>query len=165
MADVAVENKETTVVEKVVAEEVDTAKEATTAAEKAPVTANGAADSATDDTDAATDAATKENGTDDDAAHAPEEATAEEEIPAKDAADKSEAAVEESGEKQEATADETNGDSTDSTPAEAVKRKIAVEGAGGKTDAVTATPEKKAKLDETTKEDVQNGTEASEVAA
>jgi hypothetical protein len=60
-------------------------------------------------------------------------------------------------------AEEANGDSTDSAPAEAVKRKVTESDV--KSDETTATPEKKAKLDEPTKDDVQNGAEASEVAA
>ena len=52
----------------------------------------------------------------------------------------------------------------DSAPAEAVKRKVA-EGEAKTEDASEVTPEKKAKLEESSKEEVQNGAEASEVAA
>lgn len=52
----------------------------------------------------------------------------------------------------------------DAPAAEAVKRKV--DEAAAKADEVVATPEKKAKLDEaSTKDEVQNGAEASEVAA
>lgn len=58
----------------------------------------------------------------------------------------------------------TNGDSTDAPAIEAVKRKV--DEAAAKADEAVATPEKKAKLDEaSTKDEVQNGAEASEVAA
>lgn len=52
----------------------------------------------------------------------------------------------------------------DSAPAEAVKRKVA-DGEAKTDDASEVTPEKKAKLEESSKEEVQNGAEASEVAA
>lgn len=52
----------------------------------------------------------------------------------------------------------------DSAPAEAVKRKV-TEGEAKTDEAAEVTPEKKAKLEETSKEEVQNGAEASEVAA
>lgn len=52
----------------------------------------------------------------------------------------------------------------DAPSAEAVKRKV--DDATAKADEVVATPEKKAKLDEaSSKDEVQNGAEASEVAA
>lgn len=52
----------------------------------------------------------------------------------------------------------------DAPVAEAVKRKV--DEAAAKADEAVATPEKKAKLDEaSTKDEVQNGAEASEVAA
>ena len=168
MADVAVENKVTTVAEKAPTAVVAVAKEAKADVVKAPATENGAAEVATVATDAP--AATKENGSSDVAAHDVEKAAAEE-TPATaeavaDVVEKPEVAAEENGEKKEAVAvEESNGDSTDSTPAEAVKRKVAAEVTGAKSDAVVATPEKKAKLDEITKEDAQNGSEATEVAA
>lgn len=51
----------------------------------------------------------------------------------------------------------------DAAPAEAVKRKVLEEDA--KSDSAEVTPEKKSKLEETSKDEVQIGAETSEIAA
>lgn len=53
----------------------------------------------------------------------------------------------------------------DAAPAEAVKRKVTEADAPKSEEIAEVTPEKKAKLEEASKEDVQNGAETTEVAA
>jgi hypothetical protein len=126
MADIAVENKDTPVVDKDV-EETETPKVA-------------------EEEDETSERST-ENGT-----TAPEEAT--------------ENGVEDKVEDEEEEEEEsTNGDSTDA-PAEAVKRKLAGGDAAEGTPAEgAATPEKKAKLDESATKDVEPNGAETEVAA
>ncbi|XP_060665304.1 uncharacterized protein LOC132797564 [Drosophila nasuta] len=177
---------ETPVVEKV-AVEVDNVKtdkeavaveDAAAAVETSTTTENGAA--AEEDSSSSADGA-KENGTETSAESAPAaedavEAEKKAEVPvaaeepvADDKTSEPKTVSEEAPAVVENGADETevaNGDSKDNTPAaEAVKRKV--DETTAKSDEVIATPEKKAKLDDaaSTKDEVQNGTEASEVAA
>lgn len=191
MADVADKKNETPVVEKVAAEGVDSVKmdkdtvaveeAAAVIAETSTTTENGAVGE--EDSSSSPDGA-KENGTEcstESAPAAPEAVEVEKkvEVPAAAAGEEPAGGEEKSDEPNtvseaaapviENGADETeaaNGESKDNTPAaEAVKRKV--DEATVKADEVVATPEKKAKLDDatSTKDDVQNGSEASEVAA
>lgn len=172
-------------VEKVAAEEVDTGKKEvssdTPVIEEPTTTENG--DSSTAEEKKSSEEATA-NGDSEAATTETDGAVVEAETPAATEAvakESASASTEENG-VEEST--EANGDSTgmlcfffiffgvnfsslfflDSAPAEAVKRKVG-EGEAKTDDAVEVTPEKKAKLEETSKEEVQNGAEASEVAA